>query len=109
MIRDADSVPNYVAKYASKPMDPSVTEHDDYLAQVMVHLKGKRLCSTIGSWRKLDLEAKPPDGDAPDDWTDVCSFAHLARACCKREEWALTIWKDLRAGEVPEEDLFDTS
>lgn len=40
----------YVAKYASKPLDPTVTKTPRWLDEAIVALKGRRMIQSFGSW-----------------------------------------------------------
>lgn len=63
-VRAVDSVEKaaaYIAKYASKPLDATLYRDPSRLAQAMAALRGKRLCSTFGTWRGFALEAHPVD------------------------------------------------
>jgi len=55
LIRNPDQAAQYVTKYASKPLDPSVTRAPDLLLDAIRALKGRRLCLTYGAWRGLAL------------------------------------------------------
>lgn len=67
-------VANYVVKYVTKPADSSVFAAPDRLQEMMTALRGRRLCLTFGTWRKLPLEDLPDDGQ---EWTAVASVAAL--------------------------------
>lgn len=92
-VRDSQSVLNYVAKYASKPMDHSLFERQEWIDEAMLAMRGKRLCSTFGSWRGKELEAHAPD---PGDWMPVCSLNQLSEALEREEAWAVAMWTQLR-------------
>jgi len=62
-----DSIAKYVTKYVTKPIDHEVVHDDSLLDEAIVALKGRRLCTTIGSWRGTAL-TKPP---ATGNWTDA--------------------------------------
>lgn len=60
-------VTHYITKYASKPLDHSVTMQPDRLDELIVALKGKRLCMTFGTWRGYKLTEPPETGK----WTSL--------------------------------------
>jgi hypothetical protein len=60
-VESADKAAAYVAKYASKPLDATIYRDTEKLAQAMAALRGKRLCSTFGTWRGFKLEERPAD------------------------------------------------
>lgn len=73
MVRDLGHASHYVAKYAAKPLDPTVFESHDLLQEAMLALRGRRLCTTIGTWRGLRLEKQPEH--TVDDWVKLWSLA----------------------------------
>jgi hypothetical protein len=74
MVRDLSQAAAYVAKYAAKPMDPSIFFDAEALAESIGALSGRRLCTTLGTWRGFELEAKPPD---PKDWELVWKLSEF--------------------------------
>lgn len=60
-VKNPEHAARYVTKYASKPMDPSVTKHTEHLTTAVKALTGRRLCTTFGTWRSLKLTAEPDD------------------------------------------------
>lgn len=88
MIRDAEAVSGYVAKYAAKPLDPSVIENHDALQEAMTALAGRRLCNCFGSWRGYELEQKPED---PKDW-EFCWHLSQFLILCKRQDQTAIRW-----------------
>lgn len=58
-VRDQANAARYVAKYASKPIDPTATRDHEALIEVIHALKGRRLCLTFGSWRGYVLTELP--------------------------------------------------
>jgi hypothetical protein len=62
MIDNNDKVVNYVAKYASKPLNTSYVRNHDKLCEAIAALAGTHLCMTFGCWRSWKLFAKTNDG-----------------------------------------------
>lgn len=63
-------VATYVTKYASKPLDPEFARDPDLLDEAVLALRGRRLCTTLGSWRGTPLTAPPDTGE----WYDCGTF-----------------------------------
>lgn len=59
-VNDPKKTAAYIAKYASKPLDPTLFRDPEKLDEAVVCLKGRRLCTTLGSWRGIELEKHPP-------------------------------------------------
>ena len=93
------SVARYVSKYASKPIDSSVYAEPDHLDEACIALRGRRLCTTFGTWRGLELELQSND---PGDWTPVCSVTDLVRAKERGETWAVALWHQLKRTPPPD-------
>lgn len=49
----------YVSKYASKPMTRELLASPDHLVEAIGALAGRRLCTTFGTWRKVNLSSEP--------------------------------------------------
>jgi hypothetical protein len=105
--RDAQEVQSYVAKYAAKGYDAGIFEDGEKLDECVTAMKGRRLWSTFGAWRGLDLDAKGKD---PGDWKFIGSLDRVVSAANRGELWAVGIVKSLRKGYHDEQQrLPDTS
>lgn len=62
-IQNAESAAGYVAKYGSKPCDPSVIYSPERLKTAIEALKGVRLATTFGTWRGERLSKSSDDTD----------------------------------------------
>jgi hypothetical protein len=82
-IADKEKAAGYVAKYASKPLDKSLYRNPEMLKEALIALKGRRLCSTLGSWRGLELEETPPDDRV---WITIASLDHVKRRATEGDE-----------------------
>lgn len=51
----------YVTKYVTKPADASVYRSCDKLDELIIAMRGRRLCLTFGSWRGNKLDEAEPD------------------------------------------------
>lgn len=91
-----DATFQYVAKYASKGCDASIYEQPEWLDEALTTLKGRRICSTFGTWRGFDLDAKD---DGPGDWRPICSLDQLTAAFTRGELWARGLMQSLRQKE----------
>lgn len=63
LIRNAEEVAGYVAKYGSKPCDRSVIFSPERLRESISALKGSRLATTFGEWRGTKLSSPGNDTD----------------------------------------------
>ena len=59
---DNAHVTHYITKYASKPLDHTVVVEPARLDEAVLAMKGKRLCTTFGSWRGYKLTEPPESG-----------------------------------------------
>lgn len=73
---DEGKIANYVAKYASKPVNDTFINEPRLLDEVITALRGRRLCHTFGTWRGLRL-TEVPDGRA---WESIGDFHTVALA-----------------------------
>lgn len=78
-VKDEAHAVAYVAKYASKPMDPSTLDNDEHLDETVLALEGRRLVTTFGKWRGLKVTSKP-DKDAWEIAGTLDEFADRAVA-----------------------------
>lgn len=92
LVREVDDVIRYVCKYASKPLDSTIFRSEHHLNEAVLALKGRRLCTTFGTWRGVELEASLPDDG---NWQPVCSLTHCKRAAATGEEWAVRLWNEI--------------
>lgn len=93
------------AKYASKGFtspedDPSGTaanvyDHPDKLQELMISLRGLRLCTTFGEWRGWRLTAKEKPAD--EEWVDVGSLVEIIAKARAGDVWAQGILRGLEA------------
>lgn len=66
-VRKVDSYADrarYVTKYVTKPACTEVLNDPDRLDEMMIALRGRRLCTTFGSWRGVKLH--PAKSEAPE-------------------------------------------
>jgi hypothetical protein len=62
---------NYITKYASKPMDHSYLRIPHRLDQAVTALRGRRLCTTWGGWRRFLVT----DHDDDAGWENIGELA----------------------------------
>src|SRR5205085_12174463 len=74
-IGDADGTARYVTKYVTKPAHESVYADREKLDEMLLALRGRRLWTTFGGWRKWDLDAAPADAG---EWHPIAPLADLA-------------------------------
>lgn len=79
LVRNADSVSSYVAKYATKPLNSSFIAIPNRLDEAVLALRGRRMVLTFGAWSRLNLLAIT-------DATDWIVVAPLWRLITQAEE-----------------------
>lgn len=84
---DATRVSRYITKYASKPLDPSVLHDEDRLDEAIIAFKGKRLCTTYGSWRGVKLTDSPSESA----WETVDTLYNIINAALRGETESIRI------------------
>ena len=100
LIRHASEVAQYVAKYASKPLDKTVTCDTDALRTAIVALHGRRLISTFGTWRGLDL-TEHNDGR---EWVPYAHLGTVKRNAEDPDHFHAWLWRFL-CKEIPRDEL----
>ena len=63
-IRSEKELVNYVAKYASKPMEATTLRDHSRLCELIPALRSRRLCLAFGTWKRIVLEPECTDADA---------------------------------------------
>lgn len=62
--KSIDEDAGYLTKYITKSADASVFQHEEMFDELVISLRGRRLCTTFGSWRGIELEpSEKPDGE----------------------------------------------
>lgn len=92
-IRDKKEVVNYAAKYASKPLDPSIFRDPSWLDECLIALRGRRLCGCFGEWRGKGLEDPDPVERV---WVNVGYLGHLISDAVAGGLGSLAVLKLLR-------------
>lgn len=87
---------SYVTKYITKACSASILRDPARLAEAIDALHGRRLVSTFGTWRKIDLHALPEILNEPAPWHHLCTLEELLRDARAREPAALRILAKLR-------------
>lgn len=87
-VHDRKKAAAYVAKYASKPLDPSLFRNPEKLDEAIICLKGRRLCTTLGSWRGFELEKTPEPAAG---WVSLGLLTTLKRQADDGDERAQAI------------------
>ena len=71
-IRDSDQAAGYIAKYASKPLCKTIINNHDRLVEAILALRGRRLCTTFGTWRNVNLtDDSNVDDEIPHVWVPI--------------------------------------
>lgn len=90
----ANTIANYVAKYAAKGMDDSVFSDPEKLQEWLIASCGRRLCMTTGNWRGWKLtETTPLDMS---EFRPVGSLTHVTQQAALGEKWAIDTLNALR-------------
>jgi len=107
-VQDVAERAAYVARYASKGCDRDVVLDPDALIEAIVALRGRRMLSTFGSWRKLGDEGQDEDQRA---FRRLGRFVEIVHAARSNEAWAigvltaLKVRLDRHAAQVKFEDV----
>ena len=100
-ISDARKAASYVAKYGSKSFDSELLSEPRKLAEVMIALKGARLCTAFGEWRGARLTSSHNDVPAG-EWQDLGTLKQFVKGdmfpvlCEENPNLASRIWKWFR-------------
>lgn len=100
LVRDHGKAAYYVTKYVSKPGDYSTMHSPALLTEMMLALKGRRLCSTFGAWRGIKLLAH----DEPIDWQYVDTLSAIERKAHNGDADAIRIMRIVTATPASDED-----
>lgn len=68
-----DRVANYIAKYATKPLPPSIVNSGPALREALTALQGRKMLYTFGTWAKWQLLSDPDDRE----WKHYAYLAEL--------------------------------
>jgi hypothetical protein len=85
-VKDDGEAASYVAKYLTKPASHDVYSSAEKLDEMIITLRGRRLCMTFGSWRGVVLEPKDDDGV---EWKPIASIDSLRSRASAGDEEAL--------------------
>lgn len=98
-IPDLEKLVRYVTKYVTKPADSSVFAQPNRLDEMIVALRGRHLCYTIGTWRGYKLSQPPETGIVWKSLGDIDSLLnHAATGDAHALRWleaAARKWPDL--------------
>lgn len=96
-IADPEGRARYVTKYVTKPADATVFNSPPHFDEMMVALKGRRLCFTFGTWRGVKLGESDFE---PGDWEPVGGLDDLRYRARHNDPDALH-WLQLAAVKWP--------
>jgi len=105
-VEDATRDARYVAKYASKALDRSACAEERWLDEAVISLRGRRLMSTCGLWRR---HAPEHEDEKSADWERVAGLEQALNAANNGEVWAIGLLAWLRhkaPAEVRRSDEF---
>lgn len=84
LVRDPHAVSRYVAKYATKGINPSQLGDNDELVEAIRAMRGVRTITTFGDWRRIQLRPAPTTDElipiAPLRWVLEAASAEQAAA-----------------------------
>jgi len=92
LIRGRDDCVRYVTKYVSKPLSQTYAHVPDLLQEAIRALSGRRLCTTIGSWRGVPLYAITSDTE----WEMVGRLSELRAQARNGDAYATAVIEMLR-------------
>lgn len=72
-VPDRLAVVRYVTKYVSKGLGQTYTNRPELLDECICAMVGRRLCSTFGAWRGLQLTK----GEQAEGWVNIGSFEEV--------------------------------
>ena len=72
--RDETAVTSYVVKYVTKPADGTIFRDPERLLEMIMAMRGRRLCTTFGTWRGMRLSEVDDDGE---EWHSVASVSSI--------------------------------
>jgi hypothetical protein len=108
-IKDVQHAAREACRYACRPIDDDATDDTDSLAEMMRAIGGRRLCSTIGTWRGMKLNAKPAV-DESEIWLDHGRLIDLVWNARRGDQWANRVLDCLWSRTEPKRgppELFD--
>lgn len=91
-IEGSEHVARYVTKYVTKPADASVFACAEKLDEMIVALRGRRLCGTFGVWSKVKLT---DDGELPRHIVQQRSLANLLADVRSGDADATSLWRSV--------------
>ncbi len=87
LIRDDNTASKYLAKYATKGYNASVTKTFETLTTALVAMRGRRLLITFGTWRGFRIT----DPESDESWLPVASLTRLRAQATDGDQEALWI------------------
>ena len=87
LIRSRGEVLRYVTKYATKPIASGVLHQREHLAEAVLAMQGRKLCTAFGDWSRYRLLKS----DAEGDWELLCPLDKLAALCREGDPDALIV------------------
>lgn len=105
LVKTRNELCNYITKYVTKGVSSSVYRDDKRFVEAIKAMKGKRTCTTFGTWRGCALVTKPTE----DEWVYVCSYEEAIRRAttnpwCDEATALRALTKDRKPGEWTKDD-----
>lgn len=96
-VSDSTAAAHYISKYLSKPCDQSVFRSTEHLDEVILSTRGRRRALPFGSWKSINLLAKPACNVK---WITIASVENLQRDAQNGDLDALR-WLEAAARRFP--------
>jgi len=92
-VRDSDQDAGYIARYATKGIEPCVTHNFDRLCECISALRGRRMLITFGEWHGAEIEDQPV---SPTKWRKLGRLHSITLAAKEGQAWAIGVLRSLR-------------
>jgi hypothetical protein len=90
---------SYITKYVTKAADKSIVESPKHLQESIIAFTGRRMISTFGSWRGLELMERPENENSTDipqsAWRTIGSLSEILQRAAAGDPAAAKIIKAL--------------
>ena len=91
LVKDETTVARYVTKYVTKPADNSLYRNPQALDEAIIAMKGRRLVTTIGSWRGTRLLRN----ETLSEWEPVMPWPELLKQCRMGDADCIEIYRSI--------------
>lgn len=88
-IKNDKHIIHYITKYISKGLQANISHNQDYLQEAILALRGTKLITTYGTWRKLKLREKPCVDLS--DWEPIEKISEIIKSALRGNKEAAEI------------------